>query len=201
MNIILEFILLLLPILFAITIHEWAHAFSAYKLGDPTAKLENRLTFNPLRHIDPLGIIVFFFLKFGWAKPVPVNLYNLKNPQRDFAIIAFSGPLSNLISSIFFAIIYKNLPFNFNNQFVQFILFHFVYINLALFFFNLIPIPPLDGSRILAFLLKKPDLVFKLETYGPLILLILILAPYLLGINIIGLYMKPLMKFALNLLL
>ncbi len=164
----LEFLSYLPAIIIGITFHEYAHAYSAYKLGDWTAKLEGRLTLNPLKHIDIIGFIFLLIFHFGWAKPVPVNIYNLKNPPRDMIIIAFSGPLSNVIIAFICFILLKLLPFNYA---INFLLGSTLLINIFLFAFNLIPLPPLDGWRILSGFF--PNLMFdkRIETYGFIFLL------------------------------
>ncbi len=172
----MEIILILFILIYSIILHEVAHGFVAYKLGDPTAKYEGRITLNPVSHIDPLGTILlplFSFLFsgfiFGWAKPVPYNPYNLKNPQTDSVLIALGGPLTNILLALFFVFLAKT-PLFLNFQ--DIILFG-LRINLVLAFFNLLPIPPLDGSKIL--LTKIPIEVYQyLEIYGFVFILIFI---------------------------
>ena len=157
-----------LAVLITLTVHEYAHAYAAYKMGDPTAKNLGRLTLNPLKHLDPFGALCMLFLRFGWAKPVPINARNFKNPRRGFAISALAGPLTNLIIAFFSApitlILYKLLTslvtsgnlndFTFSLTYNTLLFFEFFYlINLGIAIFNLIPVPPLDGSRILGLLL------------------------------------------------
>ncbi len=154
--------------LIALTVHEYAHGYAAYKLGDNTAKLMGRLTLNPLHHLDPMGVLCMVLFHFGWAKPVPINPYYFKNPKKGFAITALAGPLINLIMGFFSAMLYvlslKLLPMN--TVFIYIIVFfqYFSLINIGLGVFNLIPIPPFDGSRILNTLL--PDKIyFKIMKY------------------------------------
>ena len=150
-------------IILGLTVHEYCHAFAAYKLGDHTAKDMGRLTFNPLKHIDPIGSLFIIFAGFGWAKPVQFNPGNLRHPKRDKAIIAAVGPLSNLVLALVLVTLIKawqNLPefisseavlsFFYSSSFltVVYIIFRAAMINLGLFIFNLFPIPPLDGSHI-----------------------------------------------------
>jgi len=167
----LEFLYYLPAILIGITFHEYAHALAAYKLGDNTAKLEGRLTLNPLKHIDIIGFIVLILFHFGWAKPVPINIYNLKNFRRDIVIIAFAGPFSNLIIAF---ICFSLLRLSLNNEVLNFLFSSTLSINIFLFAFNLIPLPPLDGWRIISSLF--PNLTFNrtAETYGFIILLTII---------------------------
>ncbi len=181
-----EFIILAPPLLFALTVHEFAHGFIAYRLGDPTAKMAGRLTLNPLKHLDPLGTIAFFFIKFGWAKPVPVNAGYFRNPKRDMLWVALAGPITNLGLAVISAILAKAvwflaglLPYSWMLEALLLplsgMLVASVWINLVLAIFNFLPIPPLDGGRILAGLL--PDRLAyaysQIERYGFLIILIL----------------------------
>jgi Zn-dependent protease len=156
-------------------IHEFAHAYAAYKLGDPTAKYEGRMTLNPIAHLDLVGTILLFFAGIGWGKPVPVNPYNLKSRYGE-ALVSFAGPLSNLILALILTLIVAFLPssyhtfgvFNLNTLILLIIKF-----SVLLGIFNLIPIPPLDGSKILFDFLPPSWENFKrnLERYGPIILL------------------------------
>ena len=163
-------LLLSLPIIFLIiSVHETAHGYVAYKLGDPTAKNLGRLTLNPIHHIDPFGALCMLFFHIGWAKPVPINPRNFKNPKRGFAITALAGPLSNLIMAFLFSgvflLMYKvsvdvlvtdGEGFLFNLCQTTTLFFSIFYsVNIGLAIFNLIPIPPLDGSRILNVVLPQ----------------------------------------------
>lgn len=161
-----ELILSAPAILFGLTIHEFSHGYAAFILGDPTAKQSGRLTLNPLKHLDPLGTILLFlpWTRFGWAKPVPINPNNFKNPLRDFAISALAGPISNFLVAIFAGIVARILTAVGVNGFAWKLTSYFVIINLILCFFNLIPIPPLDGSRLIYYLLP-PELAAR---YGRL---------------------------------
>lgn len=182
-------------LLVAFTIHELAHAVTADSLGDPTPRRQGRITLNPIKHLDPIGTFLLLATGFGWAKPVMVNPYNLRgNPRTSFAIVAAAGPLSNIIMAILFALPIRfnlvGLPFG-GSEFLPtlpFLLSQFVWINLILAFFNLIPVPPLDGYRILNGVLPA-DISFRLrplEQYGFLILLGLIFFLPVLGVDVLG---------------
>lgn len=151
---IIQFIIRIPIALIALPFHECAHAFVAYKLGDTTAKERGRLTLNPLKHLDPLGTTLFVLLGFGWAKPVPVGMMRFKHPKRDMGIVALAGPLSNLLLAfvtLFVLVLTVDyLPYVIA-EFVQI----FVLLNITLAIFNLIPINPLDGSRILGMFLPN----------------------------------------------
>lgn len=142
-----QFIQIAIVLVTSLTLHEFAHAFVAYKLGDNTAHSQGRVSLNPLKHLDPWGTIIFLFTSFGWGKPVPVNPINFKNPKRDHALTAFAGPLSNLLIAFIVGFFLPSYP-------QSFLLVAFFQINISLFVFNLIPIPPLDGSQIISFFLN-----------------------------------------------
>jgi len=173
-------------IILGLTVHEFCHAFCAFKLGDNTARDQGRLTFNPIKHIDLIGLIFIIFAGFGWAKPVQFNPENLRNYRRDKALIAAAGPLSNLVLGILLCLIAKALHgYYSNSDFVQnvfsyhfnIVLFVAAYINFGLFVFNLLPIPPLDGSHIVFSGLNIGiELEIKIRKIGlPVLFLILII--------------------------
>ncbi|MEO0265621.1 MAG: site-2 protease family protein [candidate division WOR-3 bacterium] len=197
----ISFLLVLPGILLALTIHEFFHGYTAYKLGDPTPKLMGRLTLNPLVHIDPVGFVTLLFLHLGWAKPVPVNPYNLRYPKRDIVLVSLAGPVSNLLSGaiIGFAIRFTSYS-PFWGSIVGAMLVNFVIISAALAFFNLIPIPPLDGWHVLEYFL--PSGVFKsfLRRYGYYVLIFIIVFSALIY-PILGLYINGTVKLYLNLVL
>ena len=180
------------PALLCITIHELAHGYTAYKLGDNTAKDMGRLTLNPIKHIDPIGLLMMLVMRFGWAKPVPVNMRNFKHPKWFMAVTALAGPVSNLLLAMVFMLLFGFL-FTFLTGFtagpvMAEIIFNTVYISIALAIFNMLPIPPLDGSKVLFSLLPE-NMYYKLmqyERFGMIALLIIIGLQMFFGISIIG---------------
>lgn len=172
----------LISLAFAITIHEFAHGWVAYKFGDFTAKHSGRLSFNPLAHIDPVGTILLpmamVILKLppiGWAKPVPINFLNLRNPKRDIMWVGLAGPCANFLAAVLIALIIKAPFIKENTLYVQ-LLSLGVLINLIIGVFNLVPIPPLDGSRIVMSLLPRRYLYMYnyIESYGFIIVIVLL---------------------------
>ena len=149
-----QVISILFVILCILPLHELAHAWVANKLGDPTAKLEGRLTFNPLASVDPMGALALLLFGFGWAKPVPVDSRYFRKPKRDMAMTALAGPVSNLLAAFVGAVLVAVMeafsPYNGFTNFVYNVLWYYVVVNISLAVFNLIPMPPLDGSRIVA---------------------------------------------------
>ena len=188
-------------IIIGLTIHEYCHAFAANKLGDHTARDLGRLTFNPLKHIDLIGFVFLNIAGFGWAKPVQFNPENLAHPRRDKAIIAAAGPLSNLVLALFFIALIKIwlvmpaftsseavLKFFFTGSFVIVVdvIFHMAAINLGLLIFNLLPIPPLDGSHIVfSGLNLRPETEASIMKIGAPLLLIVLLIQNSTNINIL----------------
>lgn len=202
LNLIQKICVSIIPILFAITLHEVAHGWVAFRLGDPTAKMLGRLTINPFKHIDLLGTVIVPLLMlwlggvlFGWAKPVPINYRNLKHARRDIALVAAAGPISNFLMACFWALIFhftphSNIPLSLMSQIG-------VEINVILCLLNLIPIPPLDGSRVVSSLLPVRFAYYynRLEPYG----FFIILAFYFFGI--LGAIMMPPLELLLRVLL
>jgi Zn-dependent protease len=174
-----------LPVLFAITVHEVAHGWMARRLGDPTAMMLGRLTLNPVKHIDPIGTVLVPGILlmaggfiFGWAKPVPVTWENLKHPKRDMAVVALAGPMANLLMAIFWALVMK-VGFTLGGG-LEWVAIPMIYmgiagiaINVILMVLNLLPLPPLDGGRVLAGVLPGPWAwqLGRLEPYGIIIVL------------------------------
>ncbi|WP_039944871.1 site-2 protease family protein [Thermicanus aegyptius] len=185
MNRFLAFPLELIPyvaitLVIAFTVHEFAHAWTAYLFGDPTAKNQGRLTLNPLAHLDPIGTILIFIAGFGWAKPVPVNRFRLKRSRWAGVLISLAGPASNLLLAIIGLGIYLFGQGVFSQQPWVEPFFHlFIYLNVVLFVFNLLPLPPLDGYRIIEDLVPTSTRVkmSQYEPYGAIIFLILVLTP------------------------
>ena len=186
--------MLLLPgIIIGLSLHEFGHAFVAYKLGDNTPKLQGRVTINPMAHIDWMGLAALFFCGFGWGQPVQINPYNFKHRRRDELLVSLAGVVMNLLLAILLAVIltwinvHQPAAFNGNGMYLYYILYYGMYINIVLMIFNLIPIPPLDGFNIVAELTSfdETPLYHKLIQYGSIILIILLIT------NIIDLVLTP----------
>lgn len=188
-----------LPVLFAITVHEVAHGWVAKRLGDPTAMMMGRLTLNPLKHIDPVGTVLLPLIMlwvggfvFGWAKPVPVTWENLKHPRRDMALVALAGPASNLIMALLWALVMKIamvLPASASALSLPLIYMGGagIFINAILMVLNLLPLPPLDGSRVVSAFLPGPwsYRFSRIEPYGFPILIVLLMT------GVLGMIISP----------
>ena len=188
-----------LALIVAITIHEFSHALAADKLGDPTPRSLGRLSLNPLKHLDPIGTLALIFFGFGWGKPVPIDPYNLQHPKRDEAIISLAGPVSNLILALIISLLVKFLPLN--NISILFLSI-LIQINVVLAVFNLLPLPPLDGSKIfLALLPQDKSLQWQeaFEKYGFVLIIVLLFLP-IGGSNIISLIIGPIIQTVLRFL-
>lgn len=184
-------------IVISITVHEFSHAFVASKLGDKTAEFLGRLTLNPLKHIDPLGFLALLTLGFGWAKPVPYNPYNLPNPRKQAVFIALAGPASNLILALLSGVILRTWMvaggFSLANLGAVFLVL-MILVNLFLLFFNLIPVHPLDGSKLLDLALAAPKyqaIRQRIAQLGPQVLLFLVILSILTPLNIFGFISVP----------
>jgi Zn-dependent protease len=194
-----------IPVLFAITVHEVAHGWVASRLGDMTAKMQGRLTLNPFKHIDPVGTVLIPAVTmllagfiFGYAKPVPVTYQNLRHPKRDMAIVALAGPSSNLLMALLW-ILWIKIAISMSSQFPSMTLFMIatgvagIFVNLILMVLNMLPLPPLDGGRVLTGVLPMPysAYVARLEPYGFMILIALLL------LGVLGKILWPVIIFFL----
>lgn len=181
----------LIVLVIAFSVHEFAHAWTADQLGDDTPRLQGRLTLNPLSHLDPLGSIMLLIAGFGWAKPVLVNPYALRRrTPAGMMIVAVAGPFSNLLLAILAAIPFRAglLSPSFSGSFLSLLFLEFIWINLILLFFNLIPIFPLDGEKVAEYFLPPngQDFLYRLRPYGMYILMGLILLGNFGGLDILG---------------
>lgn len=198
-------------LLIALVCHEVAHGFVAYILGDPTAKSQGRLTLNPLKHLDPMGTLAFFIFNFGWAKPVPISPGYFKNPRQGMLLTAIAGPGTNLILAGVFAVIMHTLSsvqISEGSLLASIVVPLYlickaaVFVNLILCMFNLLPIPPLDGSNVLAYFLP-PEMAYKymsLSRYGFIILIGIILVGQFTGYSLVGEVIFPMVRGAAALL-
>ena len=192
-----ELLLSLPAVLWAITFHEFCNGYAAMKLGDPTAKLDGRLSLNPMHHLDPLGALSLLLFRFGWAKPVPINPGYFKNPRRDMVIVSLAGAGGNILTAFVCAQLVKFFPVLFQTYAAQQFILIMIYMNVGLAAFNLLPIPPLDGSRILYVLLpyKYMHIYYTLEKYGMFVILGLIV------LGVIPVLMNPLMTLILSIIM
>jgi len=197
-------IILIPVIIFALSFHEFSHGWMANRYGDPTAKNAGRLTLNPMAHLDIFGSLALYLMGFGWAKPVPVDPRYLANPKRDMMWIALAGPVANLIVALISGILLSillRLGLISGQSSLTMVLIMSLQINLVLAIFNFIPIPPLDGSRILGGLIpyKYQNELAKFEYYGPRILMGLIILSMFTRFNIFSVIISPIMTIFLKL--
>lgn len=200
----LAFLIWIIALLVAITVHEFAHAWTAERLGDPTAKLSGRVTLNPIAHLDPIGTLMLIIARIGWGKPVPVDPFNFRHPRRDMAITSFAGPAANLILAAILSIILRLAYFTLGPaaSLLQIIFQPIIILAVILAIFNLIPVHPLDGSSVLIGLLPQnlaEDYERFSRQYGVLILLFLIF-PFF-GAPLISQIIFPIVNLILSLLL
>ncbi|MEK7497655.1 MAG: site-2 protease family protein [Patescibacteria group bacterium] len=188
----LFFLIWVASLLVAITIHEFSHALIADRLGDPTPRLQGRLTLNPLAHLDPIGTLMLIVASFGWGKPVQFDPYNLENPRRDAALISVAGPISNILLASVFSLLFRLTASP--------LLVPFIVLNVSLAVFNLVPIHPLDGGKILIGLVSPGlarDIDGFLNRYGMFLLLFLIL-PLFAGRSLVSILITPIINFLLS---
>lgn len=189
-SVLTDILFAIIPSLLCITLHELSHGAVAYMLGDDTARRAGRLTLNPIRHIDPWGLVMMVLFRFGWAKPVPVNMYKFKKPRQGMALTALAGPMANLVIAAVFLFLYGLLyrPLYVQGGSFARAVFEMVsttgYLSLALAVFNLIPISPLDGSKILFSFLSDSayDKLMRYERYGMIVLMLLVVSGGLSGV-------------------
>ena len=174
-------LLLSIPaLILALSLHEFAHGYAAYLMGDNTAKYSGRLSLNPLDHLDPIGTLCLFLFKFGWAKPVPINPYNFRSRRAGIIVVSLAGPFMNfvvaLLSAFVYMAIYRFVPYSKLTQFILIVVYYSIQLNIGLMCFNLIPIPPLDGSKVLIELLpyRFRGLFYSIERYSSFLLMILL---------------------------
>jgi Zn-dependent protease len=193
-----EMLLLLPAIILGLTFHEYMHGQVADLLGDHTARNLGRLTLNPIPHIDPIGFIMLILFKFGWAKPVPINPLNFRGDmKRGILLVSLAGPATNMLLAVAAALIYRVLSGIQLPYFTE-IIFYIIYINVVLAVFNLIPVPPLDGSKILAGLLPgRQEWLHQLEAYGMIVLIVLIFSGAI-GF-VFNIFVRPLVNILLSL--
>ena len=194
-----EALVLLIPtLMFALSFHEFAHAWMAFKCGDNTAARMGRLTMNPFAHLDMMGSMMILFVGFGWAKPVPVDSRLLRNSRTDMMKVAAAGPIANLLLALISGLLFRLLnPSGILPEPIAILIYYFTRINITLAVFNLIPVAPLDGSQIFSGYLMKhnPQLAWKIQSFGPQVLFGLILFGYITGFSILWLIMSPFVNF------
>lgn len=204
-NILFKLSIMLVPGLLAITCHEVSHGYVAWRYGDPTAKMLGRLTLNPLKHIDIFGTLMLVIVGIGWAKPVPVVIENLRNPKKDMIWVSIAGPVTNILLALASALLLRavllvppDIGISFVLRPVSYMAAFSVYINLLLAFFNMIPIPPLDGGRVLMGLLpyRQAASLSRLEPYGMIIIILLVFFT-----PVFSIVLRPLIDFFSHLLI
>lgn len=181
---------IIITLIIAFTVHEYAHAAIAYKFGDPTAKNEGRLTLNPMVHLDPIGTIVLLIAGFGWARPVPVNRFHFKKPRLAGVLVSLAGPLSNLLLAVLGGLLLMvTMSLGWEGtagNFIYELFYWFTYLNVLLFVFNLLPLPPLDGYRIIQDVVSPSSRakMSQYEVYGMIIFLVLIVVDPLYNVTL-----------------
>lgn len=179
-NYLIGLVLSIPGLLLALSMHEFAHGYAAYKMGDNTAKYSGRLSINPFDHLDPIGTLCLFLFRFGWAKPVPINPYNFKNQRKGTIIVSLAGPLMNFFiafaSAFLMEVVRRFMPMSKITDFIWLILYYSELLNIGFMVFNLIPIPPLDGSKILLELLpyRYRNFFYQIERYSTIILVLIV---------------------------
>jgi Zn-dependent protease len=201
----INLLLFVLPsVIIVLTLHEFGHAFAAYKMGDETAKREGRLSLNPLRHIDPLGMVALILFRFGWGKAVPVDFFALRNLRKGMVFVSLAGPGMNFLTALALSPLYKLMynssvmqaGFSYFIVLVEYIIIYSIYLGI----FNLIPIPPLDGSKVLFAISKRPQRFLfdeSMNWYGMIFLIVLIAVPFFNFGNFLLSIVNPILKFLL----
>lgn len=196
----IAFVIFLVGLLLSISFHEFAHCFVTDKLGDPTPRIKDRLTLDPRKHLDPIGTLAIVLTGFGWGRPAPYDPYNLKNPVRDTALIAIAGPLSNILIATVLSIL---LHLNIGGDFVALFSIQLIYINIALAVFNMIPVYPLDGGKVMRALLPhQASIEYEdiMNRYGNVILIMLVF-PWFGGQAAIHSLLTPIISMLMKLFL
>lgn len=187
-----------LALLVCLTVHEFSHAWVAYKLGDPSAEKSGRLTLNPFKHLDLMGTIMLLLFRFGWAKPVPINPYYFKNKKQGIILVSLAGPISNFLMAFLGGFLLKlSLPMQ--NAFLNTFFYIFIYMNIALAIFNLLPIPPLDGSHLITVFVKNQKVISWLYSYGMFVFIGLLFIGSFFGLfNILAIVIEPVVSLVFS---